>query len=261
METTPDSTSQEPHAQRSTSTEPSPVVASQTLSTKKSASLYPRWRGEIDLLKECGYSFTDPSLVVDLFEKKLAAWTGAKYAIATDCATHAMELSLRFRPLPETIRVPRHTYLSVPQTVRKLGAQVEWVDEKWQGIYKLEPTTVIDASLRLAPNMYVPGTLMCLSFQIKKRLPIGRGGLILTDSREAYEWLKKSVYDGRTPYTAWKTDTITQMGYHYYMTPEDAARGLLLFDQGLSTTGDMGGWEEYPDLTQMEFFKRINEWK
>ncbi len=239
-----------PHTQH-----PSPV------SQQTAPSVFPRWRGEIELLKAHGYTFADPSLIVDIFEKKIAAWTGAKFAIATDCATHAMELSLRYQPLPQSVRVPRHTYLSVPQTVRKLGAHVEWTNEKWEGIYQLSPTLVIDSSLRFAPAMYVPNSLMCLSFQIKKRLPIGRGGMILTDSAHAYEWLKRSVYDGRTPYTAWKTDTITQMGYHYYMTPEDAARGLLLFDSGLDTTSDMGGWHDYPDLTQMDFFKRINEWK
>lgn len=227
----------------------------------KQNSSYPRWRSEIELLKAQGYTFKDPSLVVDIFEKKIAKWAGAPFAIATDCATHAIELCLRYKPLPQTITVPRHTYLSVPQTVRKLGSNVVWSDEKWQGIYSLQPTTVIDASLRLAPNMYKPGSMMCLSFQIKKRLPIGRGGMILTDSEDAYQWLKRAVYDGRTPYTAWKTDTITQMGYHYYMTPEDAARGLLLFDQELSTTADMGGWQDYPDLTTMDFYKRINEWK
>lgn len=221
---------------------------------------YPLWRQELTLLKQAGYEFSDPSLVVDLFEKRLAAWCGAPYAVATDCATHALELSLRYHKVPEVIRVPRHTYLSIPQTVRKLGSRVEWTDEKWQGAYLLAPTNVVDASLRLAPGMYVESTLMCLSFQIKKRLPIGRGGLILTDSRTAYEWLKRATYDGRTPYTVWKNDTITQMGYHYYMTPEDAARGLLLFDQGLSTTEDLGGAQDYPDLTEQDFFKRINEW-
>jgi hypothetical protein len=224
------------------------------------SSKYPQWRPEIQLLKEAGYLFEDPSMIVKLFEDKIAHWADAPYAIATDCATHALELSLRATKIPQTISVPRHTYLSVPQTVRQLGSRIEWTDEKWLGLYTLGPTSVIDASLRFRKNMYIPGSLMCLSFQIKKRLPIGRGGMILTDSLEIYEWCKRAVYDGRTPYTAWKSDTITQMGYHYYMTPEDAARGLLLFDQGFSSLEDLGGWNEYPDLTSMDFFKRINEW-
>lgn len=222
-------------------------------------SLYPLWRPEVGLLKEVGYTFDDPSQIIDLFEKKIAQWTGAPFAIATDCATHAIELCLRAIDAPQTIEVPRHTYLSIPQTIRKLGRLVQWSDDKWQGLYNLKPTSIIDASLRLRPNMYESGTLMCLSFQIKKRLPIGRGGMILTDSPQIYDWCKRAVYDGRTPYTVWKNDIITQMGYHYYMTPEDAARGLLLFDKGFSSIDDLGGWQNYPDLTKMDFFRKINE--
>ena len=224
-----------------------------------SSPTYPRWRPELDGLRERGYKFEDPSQAVELFERRIADWTGAPFAIATDCATHAMELCLRYTGPWKELSVPRHTYLSVPQTVKKLGGRVAWSDERWQGVYRLAPSPVLDASLRLRPRMYEPGTSMCLSFQIKKRLPIGRGGMILTDDEKAYHWLKRAVYDGRTPGTVWKSDTITQMGYHYYMTPEDAARGLLLFDAGLDTTDDMGGWEQYPDLTTMEYFREINE--
>jgi dTDP-4-amino-4,6-dideoxygalactose transaminase len=221
---------------------------------------YPKWRPELDLLKASGYSFSDPSEVVGLFEKKIAEWTGAPLAVAVDCATHAIELSLRFTgPWPE-LQVPKHTYLSIPQTAKKLASQVVWSDEKWQGVYQLTPSPVVDASLRLSEGMYEAGTLTCLSFQIKKHLPIGRGGIILTDDVKAYDWLKKAAYDGRTPETVWKTDTITQVGYHYYMTPEDAARGLLLFDHHFTRHTDLGGYKDYPDLTEMEYFKRINEW-
>jgi dTDP-4-amino-4,6-dideoxygalactose transaminase len=39
--------------------------------------------------------------------------------------------------------------------------------------------------------MYVGlDALQVVSFQIKKRIPIGRGGIILTDDFEAYKWLK-----------------------------------------------------------------------
>jgi dTDP-4-amino-4,6-dideoxygalactose transaminase len=221
---------------------------------------YPTWRSEIALLKERGWAFNDPSEVVELFEEKLAKWTGAPYAVATDSATHAMELALRFTgPWPE-LTVPKHTYVSVPQLVRKLGAKVKWNGDGWEGIYKLAPSPVVDASLRLRSEMYIPGTFMCLSFQIKKRLPIGRGGMILTDDAKAYEWLKRAVYDGRTPGKAWRQDVIQQMGYHYYMTPEDAARGLLLFDNGFESTDDLWRYKEYPDLTVMDYFQRINEW-
>lgn len=221
---------------------------------------YPRFRPELDILREHGYVFDDPSDVVTIFEKRIASWAGAPFAVATDCATHAIELALRFTGPWKSLRVPKHTYLSVPQTVRNLGAQVHWSDEPWRGTYRLSPSPVVDASLRLREGMYSAGEFQCLSFQIKKRLPIGRGGMILTDNEAAYNWLRRAVYDGRTPGIKWKDDTITHMGYHYYMTPEDAARGLLLMDHGLSTTEDLGGRDDYPDLTTFDFFQRINEW-
>jgi len=222
--------------------------------------LYSHWRPELEILRARGYHFEDPAQVVELFEQKIAAWTGAPYAVATDCATHALELCLRYSgPWPE-LEVPRHTYLSVPQMARQLGARVHWRDGHWEGLYQLKPSPVIDASLRLRPNMYQAGLFLCLSFQIKKRLPIGRGGMILTDDQKAYDWLKRAVYDGRTPGKAWRHDTITQMGYHYYMTPEDAARGLLLFENGFASTDDLWSSSEYPDLTEQDFFRRINEW-
>ena len=40
--------------------------------------------------------------------------------------------------------------------------------------------------------MYIGGdNFQTLSFQIKKRLPIGRGGMILTDDKK-YDWLVKA---------------------------------------------------------------------
>ena len=49
----------------------------------------------------------------------------------------------------------------------------------------------------LKKNMYIPDTLMCLSFHGRKCLAIGRGGAILTDNLETYNWLKCARFDGR----------------------------------------------------------------
>jgi dTDP-4-amino-4,6-dideoxygalactose transaminase len=72
---------------------------------------------------------------------------------------------------------------------------------------------------------------MCLSFQFKKHLPIGRGGMILLDNIDQYNRLQRLSYDGRDRKLSWPKDTIYEAGYHYYMTPEDAARGIDLFFQ------------------------------
>ena len=53
-------------------------------------------RPELDQLKENGYKFDDPREVVDIFEKKVAKFAGAKYGIAVDCCSHGLFLSLKW---------------------------------------------------------------------------------------------------------------------------------------------------------------------
>jgi dTDP-4-amino-4,6-dideoxygalactose transaminase len=104
--------------------------------------------------------------------------------------------------------------------------------------------------------MYIKDSLMCLSFQIKKRIPIGRGGMILTDDKVAYDWLKLARYDGRdmtVPYT--DDNHITMMGYHMYQTPEDCARGIIIMDGTPEVNPDQGGYENYTDLSKV--FKNL----
>ena len=57
--------------------------------------------------------------VVDKFEKAVAEFFGAPYAVSTDCCTHAVELCLRYKNI-KNIQVPKHTYLSIPMTDGKL---------------------------------------------------------------------------------------------------------------------------------------------
>jgi dTDP-4-amino-4,6-dideoxygalactose transaminase len=89
-----------------------------------------------------------------------------------------------------------------------------------------------------------------LSFQIKKRLPIGRGGAILTNDADAAAWLRLARYDGRDLDTAYNSDDhVKQIGWHMYMTPEDAARGILLFDQLSDDFSDVADNNSYPDIS------------
>ena len=52
-------------------------------------------RPELKQLRELGYVWKYPHEVVDIFEKKMATFTGSKYAIATDCNTHGIFLVLK----------------------------------------------------------------------------------------------------------------------------------------------------------------------
>ena len=106
--------------------------------------------------------------------------------------------------------------------------------------------------------MYLGGdVLQVLSFQIKKKIPIGKGGVILTDDEQAYNWLKLASYDGRdlrTPYT--DENHVRQIGWHMYMTPEDAARGIILMDKTPEINEDFQNDGMYPEIK--ELLKNIN---
>jgi dTDP-4-amino-4,6-dideoxygalactose transaminase len=214
-------------------------------------------RTELDQLQAQGYKFDHTWQVVDLFEKKVAEFFGAPYAIATDCCTHALELSLRLLDQPTTaVQVPLHTYMSVPMMLEKIRQPWQFVNKPWQNQYYLDPLPVVDSARVWKQNSYVSDTLMCLSFQFKKHIPIGRGGMILTDNSTHYNQLQKLVRDGRDRTLLWTEDDVECVGYHYYMTPEDAARGILLFDQlHAADSARTWGWQDYKPLTEFSVFK------
>ena len=53
------------------------------------------------------------------FEQALAEFTGAPYAIMTDCCTHALELCFRYDRVEFCAFTP-YTYLSIPMLMHKL---------------------------------------------------------------------------------------------------------------------------------------------
>ena len=192
--------------------------------------------------------------IVEEFEKQIAAFFGAPYAIAVDCCTHAIELCLRDQEV-QKISVPKRTYISVPFLAKKLNIELEWKDEEWQDYYFIGDSNVIDAAVLWERNSYIPNTFMCLSFQFRKHLSLGRGGMILTNDREAAIRLKKMSYDGRLPDVPWREQNIATVGYHYYMTPETAQYGLDKLPDAIARKPKKWTIEDWPDLTEMEIFK------
>jgi len=167
--------------------------------------------------------------VVDDFEKAVAEWCGSKYAVAMESGTAAIFLSLLHVGIKDDyVYIPKRTYPSVPCSIIHAGGKVMFRDEDWQGSYEIGDTGVIDSALRFEKGMY-QGGLVCLSFHAKKLLPIGRGGMVLTDDYEAYKWLRKARFDGRDEVPL-GDDELTMLGWNMYLSPELAARGLMLFD-------------------------------
>tara|TARA_R100000908_G_C3756178_1_gene150814 strand:+ start:4938 stop:5564 length:627 start_codon:yes stop_codon:yes gene_type:complete len=186
------------------------------------------------------------------FENKIAKFFGSPYAVAVDCCTHGVELCLRYKNARK-ITVPKRTYISIPFLANKLNIDLEWKDEIWTNYYYLTDN-IIDAAVLWKKNSYIPNTFMNISFQFKKHLALGRGGVILTDSKNAAMELKKMSYDGRHPDIPWREQNINIVGYHYYMTPETAELGLKKLDKAIDTLPKQWVVEDWPDLTQMDVF-------
>jgi len=185
------------------------------------------------------------------FETALARFTGAPYAVMTDCCTHAIELCLRY----DQVRVCKftpYTYLSVPMTMHKLGIEYQYLDHAWQrwvGEYPFLETRIWDSARRLEQHMYQPGQMQCVSFGHSKPLPIGRGGAILLDDRTAYQALLAMRYDGRDlTISPWIEQKEFRMGYHYRPTIEEAESGLELLKQ---YTSQPPREVVYPDCRQI----------
>lgn len=187
------------------------------------------------------------------FEQALAEYTGAPYAIMTDCCTHAIELCLRYDKITECTFTP-YTYLSIPMTMHKLGIKYHYYPDNvahrqhWVGEYKFEGTRIWDSARRLEKGMYQKGMMQCLSFGHTKPLHIGRGGAILLDNKEAYEELIRMRYDGRDlNIKPWENQKTFSVGYHYKPTPEEAVQGLALL-QGIKEFPAKPVYYGYPDL-------------
>jgi dTDP-4-amino-4,6-dideoxygalactose transaminase len=190
---------------------------------------------------------------VTRFEETIAEFYGSKYAVATDCCTHALELCLIHTQFKK-VTTQKHTYLSVPMTLEKLHLNWHWYHTNWEEYYFLGNTNIIDAAVYFRRDGYVRNSFMCLSFQHKKHLNVGRGGMILTDDYESYTQLKKMSYDGRLPDVAWAEQDVDTLGYHYYMTPETAQLGLDRFNIVKDLEPRQWSFKDYPDISKMKVF-------
>jgi len=190
--------------------------------------------------------------VVDEFERRMAEFAGSKHGVATASCTDALFLSCAYLRVAE-VTLPAKTYISVPMAVIHAGGSVRFHDIVWSGVYDLTPYPIVDGAKRMQRGMY-RGGFHCLSFHLKKLLPIGRGGMILTDSAEASRWFRKARLDGRDGATPFLQDRVDMMGWNCYMTPEQAARGLQLLE-GLRSDALPDLWDAYPDLRTLPVFK------
>lgn len=191
--------------------------------------------------------------IVETFEKKIGEFYNAPYVVATDSCTHALELCLRYKNIRQS-SCPTNTYVSVPMTFEKLGMQWEFRRQNWSEFYMVSDD-IIDAATYWQPRGYIGNSFMCISFQFRKHLGLGRGGAILCTKHADYQILKKMSYDGRMSTAPWAEQDIDIMGYHYYMTPETAQLGLDKLPGAVIAKPKIWSCMDYPDLTTMTIFK------
>jgi len=197
---------------------------------------------------------TNPYQIVQMFEQAISDYTGAPYAVAVDSCTNALFLCCKFLNVTR-VTIPAETYLSVPMSIMLAGGEVVFDRSMndWRGVYQLKPYPIWGSAKRLTSGMYQTGQLMCLSFHIKKPLGIGKGGMILTDDKDAVEWFKRARYEGRSE-KYYKDDDITGMGWNMYMTPQEAAHGLCLLQNYPEHVPDSLELNGYRDLTEFPVF-------
>jgi dTDP-4-amino-4,6-dideoxygalactose transaminase len=204
--------------------------------------------------------------VTEDFEKALAEYTGAPYAVTLDNQSNGLFLALMWENVKgKEITIPARTYPSVPCEIIHAGAKVNFRSVEGttlKGAYQLEPTNVWDAALSFTANMYKPGTHMCISFTGPyKHFKLSKGGAILTDNIDAYKWFKRARYSGRNE-CSYHEDNFDIIGWNFYMMPELAARGLLLMNQFYNIDGSKKSNPDlelpYPDLSKFEVYTKAN---
>lgn len=200
---------------------------------------------------------------VKMFEREVATYANAPLAVAVSSCTNALFLCCKYLNV-KWVHIPKETYPGVACSIINAGGKACFIDDAWSGIYKLRPYDIYDSALRFQRNMYIRGSLYCVSFHAKKHLPIGRGGMILLDDERAYRWLKRARFDGRGEIPL-SEDRIPIVGYNMYMTPDQAARGMMLLD--MICDRDPNVWpkqndlsvddQHYPDLSKVKAY----QWK
>lgn len=203
-----------------------------------------------------------PHKVTHDFERAICDYTGSPFCVAVDNQSNALFLCLwREGARGKTIDVPSRTYPSVPCEIRLAGAWPRFLPATaatLTGAYQLTPTRIWDSALRFTANMYLPGQLMCLSFTgAYKHLKLGKGGAILCDSQEDYNWFKRARNSGRNE-CSYHTDNFTMLGRNCYMMPMIAAQGLLLMNQFYNLDGTKKKMQDitlpYPDLSKFSVY-------
>jgi perosamine synthetase len=181
---------------------------------------------------------------VEEFEKAFAEYTGAKYAVATNSCTAALDIAVRVAPLGDTVTVSPFTFVSSALCILNAGKQVQFVDIDEETLCTPKADIQVlyagnDAGEGIIYDMAHSGgakhkgLISCWSFHAVKNLPTGDGGMLTTNDEEIYRRAKaigwcgidKSTYARSQNGYSWDYD-IKEAGLKANMTDLTAVIGL-----------------------------------
>ncbi|MGD0976837.1 MAG: DegT/DnrJ/EryC1/StrS family aminotransferase [Minisyncoccia bacterium] len=186
---------------------------------------------------------------VEEFEKTFAKKAGARYAVATNSCTAALDIAVRVVKLPNPVRVSAFTFVSSALAPLNIGKKIEFVD--------VDPKTLCtpEADIQVfyggnesgkgiiydmahAAGVKHRGLVSCWSFHAVKNLPTGDGGMLTTNNKELYRraraisWcgIDKSTYARSGSKYSWEYD-IKEPGLKANMSDIIAAIGLCQLEK------------------------------
>lgn len=206
----------------------------------------------------------NPFREVEYFEKELALFCGSKYCCAVDSCTSGFFLILNyFKWKNKNIIFPRKTYLSMPMMALATGNKVIFQELEWSGLYPIKienypDILLFDSAKRLRKNDFIPGSIMFKSFHMKKHITSisGKGGAILTDDKQIYDWCVKARWEGRNPYSDYKSqkEDIEIIGFNMNMTPEEAVFLRRQLQNHPENSNDLDEPNGYRNLDEFSIF-------
>lgn len=207
----------------------------------------------------------DDTKVIKQLEETVAKYSGAKYSSAISSATNGTFLCLELLKHKgiikegDTIEVPKRTYMSIPMCILNTRCKVSFRDEKWSGAYPIihvesGKTIIWDSATRFNVGMF-KNPLYVVSLQYRKLVPVGRGGIVITNNKEYKDLIDKLRFNGRTCGISQTEDKYTIKGWNMYLTPEASARALSIIQTLPEKNKDVAGYQDYPDLSKQEIFK------
>lgn len=151
---------------------------------------------EMEKILDSGWIGQGPK--VKELEEEWCRLTGAKYAVATNSCTAALDIAVRAVKLPKRVSVSAFTFVSSALAPLNAGYDVELLDIEPKSLC----TSKADIQVMYAGNqsgegiiydmahssgVQHKGLVSCWSFHAVKNLPAGDGGMITTNDEEVYK--------------------------------------------------------------------------